>query len=159
MENALSGGGLVQIMQASIAPVTLISGVGLLILSMTNRYARSIDRSRDLLRLLENIKDKTSEEFAKHHHIRRQIRILYTRAQVLRTAIASSIASIFCTGITVFLIFVHLSFGNNLSGAAQFTFILALLLLIVGMGLYLVDMRLSLSALRLEVKAVDEDLV
>jgi hypothetical protein len=126
---------------------------------MTNRYARAIDRTRDLLRLIEKGAGSEGEAFTRHHHLKKQIRILYTRAQVLRAAIASSIGCIFCTSLTIFLIFVHLSFGNNLSGAAQGSFICALLLLIAGMGLYLADMRLSLSALRLEVRATDEDLV
>lgn len=151
--------GLVQIMQASIAPVTLVSGVGLLILSMTNRYGRSIDRTRELLRLLEASEQKADSKFVKAHHLTRQIRILYTRAQLLRTGIASSIGCIFFTSLTIFLIFVHLSFGNNLSGAAQFSFIVALLLLIVGMALYLIDMHMSLGALQLEIRALDEDLV
>lgn len=150
---------LVQIMQASIAPVTLISGVGLLILSMTNRYGRAIDRSRELLRILEKATGGPTSEFSKNHHLTRQIRMLYSRARLLRLAIASSIGCIFCTSLTIFLIFIHLSFGNNLSGAAQFSFILALVLLIVGMGLYLVDMRMSLGALQLETRAADEDLV
>jgi hypothetical protein len=32
------------ILQAAIAPTVLISGIGLLLLSMTNRYARPLDR-------------------------------------------------------------------------------------------------------------------
>lgn len=158
---ALQSTELVQIMQASIAPVTLISGVGLLILSMTNRYGRVIDRTRELLKIFERAKAAGDADlkFAKDHHLTRQIRILYSRAQLLRTGIACGIGSIFFTGLTIFLIFVHLSFGNNLSGTAQFSFVLSLMLLIVGMALYVIDMRTSLNALQLEIKAADEDLV
>ncbi len=39
---------LVPILQMAIVPVILISGVGLLLLSMTNRLGRLIDRSRAL---------------------------------------------------------------------------------------------------------------
>ncbi len=156
---------LVQIMQASIAPVTLISGVGLLILSMTNRYARAIDRTRELLKAIEAETEGGSAgevaTGASHvdHHFKRQIRILYTRALLMRWAIGAEIGSIFSTGLTIFLIYVHLAFGNNLSGLAQTSFITALVLLIVGMGLYLIDMRLSLKALHLEIRAVDPDLI
>ena len=41
---------VVQILTASIAPVIVISGVGLLLLSITNRYGRAIDRARLLMR-------------------------------------------------------------------------------------------------------------
>jgi hypothetical protein len=37
---------VVQILTASIAPVIVISGVGLLLLSITKRYGRVIDRAR-----------------------------------------------------------------------------------------------------------------
>jgi hypothetical protein len=41
---------LIQFLQLSLAPVTLISGVGLLLLSMTNRFARTTDRARGLVK-------------------------------------------------------------------------------------------------------------
>jgi hypothetical protein len=41
---------LVPLLQASISPVTVISGVGMLLLSMTNRYGRVIDRVRHLIK-------------------------------------------------------------------------------------------------------------
>jgi hypothetical protein len=39
---------LIPVLQIAIGPVILISGVGLLLLSMTNRLGRAIDRSRVL---------------------------------------------------------------------------------------------------------------
>src|ERR1017187_2945916 len=45
---------VVQILTASIAPVIVISGVGLLLLSITNRYGRAIDRARLLARELSD---------------------------------------------------------------------------------------------------------
>ncbi len=150
---------LIQIMQAAIAPVTLISGVGLLILSMTNRYGRVIDRTRDLLKILDKNKALAELQKLDEHHVRRQIRILYSRAQVMRSSIACGIGSIFFTAFTIFLIFSELSFGNELTNIAQFCFVAALLLLIVGMGLYVLDIRLSLGALQLEIKSADEDLI
>jgi hypothetical protein len=41
---------VVQILTASIAPVIVISGIGLLLLSITNRYGRAIDRARLIMR-------------------------------------------------------------------------------------------------------------
>ncbi|MBL8732337.1 MAG: DUF2721 domain-containing protein [Planctomycetes bacterium] len=49
---ALSLSDLLPVLQTAIGPVILISGIGLLLLNMTNRYGRIIDRSRDLLRRL-----------------------------------------------------------------------------------------------------------
>ena len=39
---------LVPVLQVAVGPVILISGVGLLLLTMTNRFGRIIDRSRIL---------------------------------------------------------------------------------------------------------------
>ena len=41
---------LIPILAASIAPVIVISGVGLRLLSMTNRYSKVIDRARELIK-------------------------------------------------------------------------------------------------------------
>ncbi|HEX7809559.1 MAG TPA: DUF2721 domain-containing protein, partial [Thermoanaerobaculia bacterium] len=37
-------------LQIAVGPVILISGIGLLLLSMTNRLGRVVDRSRELAR-------------------------------------------------------------------------------------------------------------
>ena len=41
---------IIPVLQVSIGPVILISGVGLLLLTMTNRLGRAIDRARQLAR-------------------------------------------------------------------------------------------------------------
>ncbi|NJK85350.1 MAG: DUF2721 domain-containing protein [Bacteroidales bacterium] len=43
----------IQFLQSCITPVALISGVGLILLSLTNRLGRTIDRSRMLVVELE----------------------------------------------------------------------------------------------------------
>ena len=40
---------LVPIMQLAVGPVILISGVGLLMLTLTNRFGRMIDRTRSII--------------------------------------------------------------------------------------------------------------
>ena len=39
---------IVSVLQVAIAPVILISGVGLLLLSLTNRFGRAVDRTRQI---------------------------------------------------------------------------------------------------------------
>jgi len=43
---------LIPVLQVAIGPVILVSGVGLLLLTLTNRYGRTIDRSRQPAREL-----------------------------------------------------------------------------------------------------------
>ena len=85
---------LIRILSASIAPVIVISGVGLLLLSMTNRYSRVIDLARDLLKDLESIMDHSS----RREKLVEQVRIIYRRARILRRAIImASLCILFVT--------------------------------------------------------------
>ncbi len=61
---------LIPVLQVAIGPVILISGVGLLLLSMTNRLSRVIERARNLLSFSETIggpsKERTEYCFNAH---------------------------------------------------------------------------------------------
>ena len=50
---------LIPVLQVAIGPVILISGVGLLLLTLTNRYGRTIDRARQLMRELRELRERT----------------------------------------------------------------------------------------------------
>ena len=84
-----------RLLQLSISPVAIISGVGLLLLSITNRLGRVIDRARALAQALDQA------------HLTRdlnQLIILFRRAKLLRASIVFIVASIFaCCLIIVFL--------------------------------------------------------
>src|SRR5688572_431783 len=84
---------LARILQLSITPVALISGVGLLLLSMTNRLGRIIDRSRVL-----------AGEPPGEDHLA-EMRILLRRARTMLYAIALIATSIFLTALMVASLF------------------------------------------------------
>src|SRR5947207_11523807 len=65
----------------AIGPVILISGVGLLLLTMTNRLGRAIDRARQLKAELP----KRSEQ--EREHVLAQVAIIYCRAKMIRMSI------------------------------------------------------------------------
>ena len=73
---------LVTVLQTAVGPVVVISGVGLLLLTMTNRLGRIVDRSRALA---HQARTATGEEREK---ARAQLRILRERAELVRWAIA-----------------------------------------------------------------------
>ena len=73
---------LIRILSASIAPVIVISGVGLLLLTMANRYSHVIDRARELIKGLESAGDD-----ARRRVLAGQVQIGYRRARILRLAI------------------------------------------------------------------------
>src|SRR3989344_828535 len=90
---------LVTILQTAISPVILISGVGLLLLTMTNRLGRTIDRSRELADEAEKA-DSAAKE-----HIRAQLDILLRRARLIRLAIILASGSVLSAAILVITLF------------------------------------------------------
>ncbi|MGA2605707.1 MAG: DUF2721 domain-containing protein, partial [Verrucomicrobiia bacterium] len=54
----LSVAELIPVLQTAVGPTILISGVGLLLLTMTNRLARTIDRARATARELADASEE-----------------------------------------------------------------------------------------------------
>jgi hypothetical protein len=73
---------LVPTLQLAVGPVILISGVGLLLLSMTNRFGRIVDRSRLLVREFREAAAPDRER------ILAQLKVLARRARIVRAGIA-----------------------------------------------------------------------
>jgi len=143
---------LILIIQTSVAPCVLISGVGLLLLSMTNRIARPIDRIRLLLSELNTAAEGDKKA------IKEQIDILYKRAKLLQNAITFAILSIFFTGMVIFTLFLSgLYTGSNSGVATDFTifiqvfFGLALASLMVSLAYFLLDISEYLNSIRIEI--------
>jgi len=128
-------------LQLAVGPVILISGVGLLLLSMTNRFGRVIDRSRLLAAGHGNAPE------AKKASILAQLRILARRARVLRTAIAlASVSALLASLLVITLFFTTwIRFDASILIAGQFT--LCLVSLILALLLFIRDLNMSLKAL------------
>jgi Protein of unknown function (DUF2721) len=136
---------LIRILSASIAPVIVISGVGLLLLSMTNRYSRVIDRARELVKEIEN------RDVESRRHLIEQVRITYRRARILRLAIILSSVSILCVTITVLSLFAGQVFGAQTEYVSVPAFGLGLLALLGSLYYFIADVTISLNALELEI--------
>jgi len=90
---------LIPTLQLAVGPVILVSGIGLILLSMTNRFGRIIDRSRILT------EDLRRAPRAAHKRILAQLGILADRARTLRGAIALSTISVLLAAILVISLF------------------------------------------------------
>src|SRR3954454_16389160 len=90
---------LVPILQMAVGPGILISGVGLLLLSMTNRLGRVIDRSRLLAEALRKA----------HGHDRSrlmsQLGILSRRARLVRLSIMMAGLSVLLAAVLIIALF------------------------------------------------------
>jgi len=135
---------LTRVLQASISPVALISGVGLLMLSFTNRFSHVADRLRELAR------DRKAG--AQTAALEAQIKIFHRRARLLRLTISCAAGSVLLVSVVVLLLFVIAVLDLSMDLFVLELFALSLACLIVSLGLFLVDMGLSLQALEEEMR-------
>jgi hypothetical protein len=137
---------LVPVLQLAIGPAILISGVALILLTMTNRYGRIIDRARALAVLLRNLsKDDTPR-------VQKQLHILVHRAHILRTAIALASLSMLLAAFLVISLFLISLFGIEASLIIIALFIFCMGSLIAALIFFIVDINVSLSVLKLEIE-------
>jgi hypothetical protein len=144
-----AAGELAHLLQTSISPIALISGVGLLLLSMTNRLSRVIDRSRTLA---AHVKAPETSD-ADRASDRAQLHVLARRAHLLWLAIASVMVTVLCA-CTMVLLLTTLAFLHvDLRIPVVVLFFAALLALLVSAVVFFGDVLLSLRALRTEIGA------
>jgi hypothetical protein len=143
MEHAES---FVRFMSASISPIVLISGVGLILLSLTNRLGRTIDRARAIVAEISSgaVKDEKKKRI--------QLRIIYRRSRILRSSIVAIAFSILTSSLIVPVILVMEFFNVNLKVLGIFFFMLSVTGVIVSAIFFLVDVVLTLNALNYEVR-------
>jgi hypothetical protein len=136
-------------LQSSITPVALISGVGLLLLTLTNRLARTIDRSRSLLELIKG------SETVQKERLRKELGIMYRRSTLLRNAIGSIVISMFLNALIIPLLFFMSVYGWDLRAAGYALFFTSIMAILVGLYFFMGDVRLTLKALKFKISQID----
>ena len=141
---------LTRVMQASISPVALISGMGLMILSQTNRFSRVTERLRELIRQRRTARATAAS-------VERQIKIFLKRARILQAAIGFAAGCVFLAGLLVLMMFGIAVLNLRLHLVVLLAFALSLVCLIVSVALFLRDTHLSLLAIEQEVSGASEE--
>lgn len=142
---------LIPIIQISVGPVILISGVGLLLLSTTNRLGRVIDRSRILHQ------EWRSEKSKDRPSLQAQLRILWLRADRIRQAIFFSSLSVLLAACLIITLFLASLFKLDSGWPVSVLFIGCLVSLVVSLVFFLWDVNQSLDALNFELQDVLKD--
>ena len=132
-----------RVLQASISPVALVSGVGLLILSQTNRLGRVMDRLRGVIDQRRALKMPDA-------HLDRELSVLHRRARILRGAITTAVLSALFASVLVLLLFATAMFGTRMDVFIVAMFATSLLSLILSLVLFIFDMNLALRAVQEE---------
>lgn len=144
MENAQLES-LLKVLQASISPMALISGVGLLLLSLSNRFGRVTDRLRELSRARGGFHGPSPR-------VERQVAVFMQRAHILRRSINCAVGCALFASVLVLVLFAVAAFRAPLEWLVLLLFTLSLVSLIVSVGLFLWDMHLSLVAVQEEMR-------
>lgn len=138
---------IIPYLQVAIGPVILVSGVGMLLLTMTNRFGRVIDRSRNLA------KESNNTPLEKQAALHEQVAILYRRAKLLRLCIGLASGAALLAGLLIISLFIGALLEVKVVPAVEVLFAGSMLFLIASLIVFLQDINLSLHALSLELKS------
>jgi len=144
---------LIPVIQTAIGPMILISGVGLLLLSMTNRLGRVIDR----VRILSQGLDSEPEEIQKRQI--EQLVILWRRARLIRLAITLTAVSALCAALLIILIFLLALLKLDTPWLMSGLFFVCMVSLIGALIAFIKDINQTLAALKLEVRGVGKQII
>jgi hypothetical protein len=132
-----------KVLSAAVTPLVLISGVGLILLSLVNRYSHALDRTRQL----HNTPSDNQELFIRRQ---KQVSHMYHRCSILKKSIGYLVMSVACSGIIILLSVVQLVSGANLDFLKTALLFIGILTLVISILLFFVDIRLSMTALDIE---------
>ena len=135
---------LIPVLQVAIGPVILISGVGLLLLTLTNRFGRTIDRSRQLVGELRECTEADRERLLG------QVEILYRRARLIRLSILLAGISVLLASLLIIVLFLTALWKLEVGLLISLLFIACMVSLSGSLVAFIRDINLSLGALKLE---------
>ena len=129
----------------ALAPVTLISGVGLLLVSMSARYCHATSRIRQLLAE----RKEESEDF--HEEIDQSIYLIYKRASLLKTGILTLMISAAFSSLQVLVIVIERLFSLDLSLMKSTMLLASVIFIVISSCIYVSEVQVSVKALGLTV--------
>jgi hypothetical protein len=133
---------IAHLIQTSVAPVFLLSGVAATLTVLTNRLARAVDRAR-------TIEDRLKHPGSETEHLLYDLEILARRARYLNAAISMSVVSAVMVALVVVTLFANAFFAAKLGLTIALLFVGALLVLTGAFICFFIEVRLATSALRI----------
>ncbi len=134
---------IAEVVRTAVAPVFLLSGVGVTLTLLAGRLARVVDRARTL----EQVEHKTHESDL--HELRRSLGTLALRARLLGSAIALCTICALLVSMVVVTLFLGALVDFRLSPVIATLFIVAMLSFIGGLLLFLREVFVAIGSLRI----------
>jgi hypothetical protein len=138
---------LIPVLQVAIGPVILISGVGLLLLTLTNRFGRAVDRARVLVREMRTQSEEDQKRLAG------QVEILYHRASLIRISIILAALSVLLAAVLIITLFLTALMRIESTLLIILIFISCMIALILSLAAFIREIQLSLQALKLDLES------
>jgi len=145
---------IVHLIQSAVAPVFLLSGVGVTLGVLTNRLARIVDRARLLeerLRKAVPLEDNLPETDPRHAALHASLKVLARRAHYINVAITLSTIAAVLVSLVVILLFANAFSGLNLQLAIAVLFVAAMIVLTGAFVAFLIEVRVATASLRIGV--------
>jgi hypothetical protein len=136
---------VVHFIQLAIAPVFLLTAIGSMLGTMTNRIARIVDRARELEKRLAG----SSDSFSPEH---RELRLLARRARLINMAITFTVLSALLVCVSIGGLFLDAYWQRSLTDLVAWIFGMSLLSLIVGLGMFLREIYVATATLRIGIR-------
>lgn len=136
---------LLPIIQVAITPVILVSGMGALMIVLTNRMGRIVDRTRELA---EAMPGSTGDV---RKHFEDQIGIMWTRSLMIRRAVTWCGFSMLLSCLLIVALFLGALLGWPMKQVVLVLFGASVLLLIASLVEFLRDIFMALHALKLQI--------
>ena len=136
---------LIPVLQMAVGPTVLISGVGLLILSLTNRLGRVVDRGRSLASESRNTPEgKPSRS--------KQLKILSRRASLLQRSIILGVLCVLFAAALIITLFFTAALKLQTAWLIGGLFVGAMLTLVLSLVAFLQELNLSLNAFHMDIE-------
>ncbi len=133
---------IAHLIQSALAPVFLLSGVGVTLGVMTSRLARVVDRARNLEDLLHRQPNNTRQ-------IHADLAVLARRTRYLNAAITMCGCSAVLIALVVITLFANAFFGSGLAATTALLFVGAMLFITGAYIAFLIEVRLATRSLRI----------
>lgn len=133
---------IAHVVQSSVAPVFLLTGVAATLGVLTSRLARVVDRARALEERLESQPVRRGALLA-------DLQTLARRARYINTAIVMCAIAALLVALVVVSLFADAFLGLELAKAIALLFVAAMLCLSVAYIAFFAEVRIAIAALRI----------
>lgn len=137
---------LIPVLQMSVSPVVVISGVGLLLLTLTNRLGRVIDRSRQLVHELAAASEVEAV------FLREEIAIIVRRAGYIQRSVFFALLCVLMAALLVVTLFITALLRLQTAWLISSLFVESMVFLSISLIEFILDINQSLQALFIELR-------